>query len=337
MADNDNKNIVEPEILNEEPEVRGIEKSTVERVMEDSFLKYSMSVIIDRALPDVRDGLKPVNRRILYAMNKNGWRAPHATVKSAKIVGEVMGNYHPHGDSSIYDAMVNLAQPWKMRYTLVEGQGNFGSMDGDEPAASRYTEARMDKIGGELLSDIDKETVDFRDNFDGTEKEPVVLPSAVPNILLNGQMGIAVGMATNIPPHNLGEVVDATVAQIDNPEITLDELLTHIKGPDFPTGAEVYGGAPMRQAYETGRGSVTIRAVASIEERKNGRYSIIITEVPYGMSKEGFVDKVRELVLAKKITHIAFTASHRRDAVLYLDGKAALLGLSWLDLDRVPY
>ena len=305
MADNDNKNIVEPEILNEEPEVRGIEKSTVERVMEDSFLKYSMSVIIDRALPDVRDGLKPVNRRILYAMNKNGWRAPHATVKSAKIVGEVMGNYHPHGDSSIYDAMVNLAQPWKMRYTLVEGQGNFGSMDGDEPAASRYTEARMDKIGGELLSDIDKETVDFRDNFDGTEKEPVVLPSVVPNILLNGQMGIAVGMATNIPPHNLGEVVDATVAQIDNPEITLDELLTHIKGPDFPTGAEVYGGAPMRQAYETGRGSVTIRAVASIEERKNGRYSIIITEVPYGMSKEGFVDKVRELVLAKKITHIA--------------------------------
>ncbi len=305
MADNDNKNIVEPEILNEEPEVRGIEKSTVERVMEDSFLKYSMSVIIDRALPDVRDGLKPVNRRILYAMNKNGWRAPHATVKSAKIVGEVMGNYHPHGDSSIYDAMVNLAQPWKMRYTLVEGQGNFGSMDGDEPAASRYTEARMDKIGGELLSDIDKETVDFRDNFDGTEKEPVVLPSAVPNILLNGQMGIAVGMATNIPPHNLGEVVDATVAQIDNPEITLDELLTHIKGPDFPTGAEVYGGAPMRQAYETGRGSVTLRAVASIEERKNGRYSIIITEVPYGMSKEGFVDKVRELVLAKKITHIA--------------------------------
>ena len=305
MADNDNKNIVEPEILNEEPEVRGIEKSTVERVMEDSFLKYSMSVIIDRALPDVRDGLKPVNRRILYAMNKNGWRAPHATVKSAKIVGEVMGNYHPHGDSSIYDAMVNLALPWKMRYTLVEGQGNFGSMDGDEPAASRYTEARMDKIGGELLSDIDKETVDFRDNFDGTEKEPVVLPSAVPNILLNGQMGIAVGMATNIPPHNLGEVVDATVAQIDDPEITLDELLTHIKGPDFPTGAEVYGGAPMRQAYETGRGSVTIRAVASIEERKNGRYSIIITEVPYGMSKEGFVDKVRELVLAKKITHIA--------------------------------
>lgn len=308
MADNENNKqneVPEMEIIDNETPEQGIEKLTVESVMEDSFLKYSMSVIIDRALPDVRDGLKPVNRRILYAMDKNGWRAPHATVKSAKIVGEVMGNYHPHGDSSIYDSMVNLAQPWKMRYTLVEGQGNFGSMDGDEAAAPRYTEARMDKIGAELLTDIEKETVDFRDNFDGTKKEPYVLPSAVPNILLNGQMGIAVGMATNIPPHNLGEVVDATVAQIDNPDITLDELLRHIKGPDFPTGAEVYGGAPMRQAYETGRGSVTIRAVANIEERKNGRYSIVITEVPYGMSKEGFVDKVRELVIAKKLTHIA--------------------------------
>ena len=283
----------------------GVEELTVENVMEDSFLRYSMSVLIDRALPDVRDGLKPVNRRILYAMNKNGWKAPHATVKSARIVGEVMGKYHPHGDSSIYESMVNLAQPWKMRYTLVECQGNFGSMDGDESAASRYTEARMDKVGAELLSDIDKNTVDFRDNFDGTEQEPVVLPAAVPNILLNGQMGIAVGMATNIPPHNLGEVVDATVAQIDNPDITLEELMKYVKGPDFPTGAEVYGGAPMKQAYATGRGSVTIRAVTQIEERKNGRFNIVITEVPYGMSKEGFVDKVRELVLAKKLDHIA--------------------------------
>ncbi len=283
----------------------GVEELTVENVMEDSFLRYSMSVLIDRALPDVRDGLKPVNRRILYAMNKNGWKAPHATVKSARIVGEVMGKYHPHGDSSIYESMVNLAQPWKMRYTLVEGQGNFGSMDGDEAAASRYTEARMDKIGAELLADIDKNTVDFRDNFDGTEQEPVVLPAAVPNILLNGQMGIAVGMATNIPPHNLGEVVDATVAQIDNPDITLEELMKHVKGPDFPTGAEVYGGAPMKQAYATGRGSVTIRAVANIEERKNGRFNIVITEVPYGMSKEAFVDKVRDLVLAKKLDHIS--------------------------------
>ncbi len=283
----------------------GIEEKAVENTMENYFLRYSMSVIIDRALPDVRDGLKPVNRRILYAMNKNGWKAPHATVKSARIVGEVMGKYHPHGDSSIYDAMVNLAQPWKMRYCLVEGQGNFGSMDGDEAAASRYTEARMDKIGAELLTDIEKETVDFRDNFDGSEKEPVVLPSAVPNILLNGQMGIAVGMATNIPPHNLGELVDATVAQIDDPEIGLDGLMKYVKGPDFPTGAEVYGGAPMRQAYATGKGSVVIRAVTNIEQKKNGRHSIVITEVPYGMSKEGFIEKVRELVLAKKLDHIA--------------------------------
>lgn len=285
--------------------IDGIEKRGVESTMEEYFLKYSMSVIIDRALPDVRDGLKPVNRRILYTMNKNGWKAPHATVKSARIVGDVMGKYHPHGDSSIYMAMVNLAQPWKMRYTLIEGQGNFGSMDGDEPAAYRYTEARMDKVGAELLTDIEKETVDFRDNFDGTEQEPVVLPAALPNILLNGQMGIAVGMATNIPPHNLSEVVDATVAQIDNPEISLDGLMEHVKGPDFPTGAEVYGGTPMKQAYATGKGSVTIRAVANIEEKKNGRYAIVITEVPYGMSKEGFIEKVRELVLNKKLDHIA--------------------------------
>lgn len=287
------------EILN------GIENRDVEGTMEEYFLKYSMSVIVDRALPDVRDGLKPVNRRILYAMNKNGWKAPHATVKSARIVGEVMGKYHPHGDSSIYMAMVNLAQPWKMRYTLIEGQGNFGSADGDEPAASRYTEARMDKVGAELLADIEKETVDFRDNFDGSEKEPVVLPAALPNILLNGQMGIAVGMATNIPPHNLGELVDATVAQIDNPEISLEELMKYVKGPDFPTGAEVYGGAAMKQAYATGKGSVTIRAVTNIEERKGGRYNIVITEMPYGVSKEDFLNKVRDLVLAKKLDHIS--------------------------------
>ena len=319
MASSDEDSKVRPEELNEKVEkdasvdgvelegqiVDGIEQRAVESTMESYFLRYSMSVIIDRALPDVRDGLKPVNRRILYAMNKNVWKAPHATVKSARIVGEVMGKYHPHGDSSIYDAMVNLAQPWKMRYTLVEGQGNFGSMDGDDPAASRYTEARMDKVGAELLTDIEKETVDFRDNFDGSEQEPVVLPAAVPNILLNGQMGIAVGMATNIPPHNLAEVIDATVAQIEDPTISLDGLMQHVKGPDFPTGAEVYGGAPMRQAYATGKGSVTIRAVAGIEEKKNGRYQIVITEVPYGMSKEGFIEKVRELVLAKKLDHIA--------------------------------
>ena len=287
------------------PTENGIELRTVENTMEDYFLRYSMSVIIDRALPDVRDGLKPVHRRILYAMNKKGWKAPAKTEKSAKIVGEVMGNYHPHGDSSIYDAMVRLAQPWNMRYTLVEGQGNFGSMDGDDPAAMRYTEARLGKIGTELLTDIEKETVDMRDNFDGSTQEPVVLPAAVPNLLLNGQMGIAVGMATNIPTHNLGELVDATIAQIDNPEITLAELMKHVKGPDFPTGAEVYGGEPMKQAYATGKGSVTIRAVANIEERKGRRFNIVITEVPYGMSKEGFISKVRDLVLAKKLTHIS--------------------------------
>ena len=296
---------VSEEGISEGSTMDGIEVKPVEHTMEDYFLRYSMSVIVDRALPDVRDGLKPVNRRILYAMNKNGWKAPHATVKSARIVGEVMGKYHPHGDSSIYMSMVNLAQPWKMRYTLVEGQGNFGSADGDEPAASRYTEARMDKIGTELLADIEKETVDFRDNFDGTEKEPVVLPAALPNILLNGQMGIAVGMATNIPPHNLGELVDATVAIIDDPEISLDGLMKFVKGPDFPTGADVYGGAPMRQAYATGKGSVTIRAITSIEERKNGRYNIVITEMPYGVSKEAFIEKVRDLALNKKLDHIA--------------------------------
>ena len=302
---------LEGEVVGSEPTgvtreiLDGIENRDVETTMEEYFLKYSMSVIVDRALPDVRDGLKPVNRRILFAMNKNGWKAPHATVKSARIVGEVMGKYHPHGDSSIYMAMVNLAQPWKMRYTLIEGQGNFGSADGDEPAASRYTEARMDKVGAELFADIETETVDFRDNFDGSEKEPVVLPAALPNILLNGQMGIAVGMATNIPPHNLGELVDATVAQIDNPEISLEELMKYVKGPDFPTGAEVYGGGPMKSAYATGKGSVTIRAVTNIEERKGGRYNIVITEMPYGVSKEDFLNKVRDLVLAKKLDHIS--------------------------------
>lgn len=301
MEDDMNNKELENVVLSSD----GIENKPVESTMEDYFLRYSMSVIVDRALPDVRDGLKPVNRRILYAMNKNGWKAPHPTVKSARIVGEVMGKYHPHGDSSIYDAMVNLAQPWKMRYTLVEGQGNFGSADGDEPAASRYTEARMDKVGAELLADIEKDTVDFRDNFDGTEKEPVVLPAALPNILLNGQMGIAVGMATNIPPHNLGELVDATVALIDDPEIGLEGLMQHVKGPDFPTGAEVYGGAPMKAAYATGKGSVTIRGVANIEERKNGRYNIVISEMPYGVSKESLIEKIRDLALQKKLDHIA--------------------------------
>lgn len=302
----DNQQSVEGEILQpEQTHSRLLEHRTVERVMEDSFFRYSMSVIIDRALPDVRDGLKPVHRRILYSMNQNGNRSNAKFVKSARIIGDVMGKYHPHGDSAIYDSMVRLAQDWTMRYTLVQGQGNFGSMDGDPPAAHRYTEARLDKPAEELLADIEKETVDFRDNFDGSEQEPMVLPAKLPNLLLNGQVGIAVGMATSIPTHNLGELVDATVELIDNPEATVDDLLKHVKGPDFPTGAIVYGGAPMWQAYQTGRGSVTIRAVANIEETKRGRHRIVVTEIPYAVNKATLIEKIAELVKEKKITSIS--------------------------------
>lgn len=255
-------------IAAEQSHSRELEIRTVEKVMEDNFKRYALSVIVERALPDVRDGMKPVHRRILFTMGEQGLRPGGKFNKSARIAGDVMGKYHPHGDSSIYDAMVRLAQDWVMRYPLVDGQGNFGSMDGDPPAAMRYTEARLGKAGNELLTDLDKETVDFRDNYDGKEQEPIVLPAKLPNLLLNGQVGIAVGMATNIPTHNLGEVVDATIELIDNPAATLDDLLKYVKGPDFPTGAVVYGGAPMRQAYATGKGSVTIRAVANIEETK---------------------------------------------------------------------
>lgn len=281
---------------------KGVEQRSLENVMEDSFFRYSMSVIIDRALPDVRDGLKPVHRRILHSMNTNGNRSNARFVKSARIVGDVMGKYHPHGDSAIYDSMVRLAQPWSLRYPLVQGQGNFGSMDGDPAAASRYTEARLQRFSDEMLADIEKQTVDFRDNYDGSEQEPTVLPAKVPNLLLNGQIGIAVGMATNIPPHNLGELVDASIELIDNPEATLDDLLGHVKGPDFPTGAVVYGGAPMKQAYLTGRGSVTVRAVADIEETKKGRHQIIVTEMPYGVNKASLVEKIAELYKDKKIS-----------------------------------
>lgn len=284
---------------------KSVEHRTVEDVMEDSFLRYSMSVIIDRALPDVRDGLKPVHRRILYSMHQNGNRSNAKFVKSARIIGDVMGKYHPHGDSAIYDSMVRLAQSWSMRYMLVQGQGNFGSMDGDPPAAHRYTEARLNQHAEELLVDIEKETVDFRDNFDGSFQEPVVLPAKLPNLLLNGQVGIAVGMATSIPPHNLSELVDAITELIDNPEATVDDLLTHIKGPDFPTGATVYGGSPMKQAYQTGRGSVTIRAVAEIEETKKGRYRIVVTEMPYAVNKAVLIERIAELVKDKKITSIS--------------------------------
>lgn len=292
---------VEGEMLETPIDVPGLEHRTLENVMEDNFLRYSMSVIIDRALPDVRDGLKPVHRRILHTMNRDGLRAGSKYRKSATVVGAVMGDFHPHGDSAIYDSMVRLAQSWSLRYPMVDGQGNFGSMDGDPAAAYRYTEARLQRIAGEMLDDIDKETVDFRDNYDGSKQEPVVLPAKVPNLLLNGQIGIAVGMATNIPPHNLSELVDATIELIDNEHATIDDLLKHVKGPDFPTGAIIYGGASMKQAYQTGRGSITVRAVAEIEETKKGRHQIVVTEIPYSVNKASLVEKIAELYKDKKI------------------------------------
>lgn len=280
---------------------RDVELRTVEDVMEDSYLRYSMSVIVARALPDVRDGLKPVHRRILYSMEKNSWKPGGKFVKSARIVGDVIGKYHPHGDSAIYDSMVRMVQNWAMRYPLVNGQGNFGSMDGDPPAAMRYTEAKMHRHSEELLNDIDKNTVDFRDNFDGSEREPSVLPAKLPNLLLNGQIGIAVGMATNIPPHNLSELVDATVTLIDNPEATIDDLLEHVKGPDFPTGGIAYGKESIREAFATGRGGVIVRGVASIEENAKGKTSIVITEIPYSLNKSSLIEKIADLVHDKKI------------------------------------
>lgn len=297
---------LEGEVLTQEQtHSRTVENRSVETVMEDSYLRYSMSVIIDRALPDVRDGMKPVHRRILYTMHDSGLRSTARHRKSATVVGDVMGKYHPHGDSSIYDSMVRMAQPWAMRYPLVNGQGNFGSMDGDPPAAYRYTEAKMQRLADELLQDIDKETVDFRDNYDGTRQEPTVLPAKLPNLLLNGQIGIAVGMATSIPPHNLSELVDATVEMIDNPEATLDDLLQHVKGPDFPTGGVIYGKDSIRTAYATGRGGVVTRGVAEIVENKKGRHQIVITEIPYALNKESLVLKIADLVRDKKLTGIS--------------------------------
>lgn len=284
---------------------RIVERRKVENVMEDSYLRYSMSVIVARALPDVRDGLKPVHRRILYVMNRMGITPGGKTVKSAQIVGEVMGKYHPHGDMAIYDSMVRMAQPWAMRYMLVNGQGNFGSMDGDPAAAYRYTEAKMTSHAEAMLADIEKETVGFRDNYDATRQEPEVLPAKLPNLLLNGQIGIAVGMATNIPPHNLNEIVDAIVTMIDKPEATLDDLLEHVKGPDFPTGGIVYGRESIRTAFATGRGGVVVRGVATIEESTKGRHQIIISEIPYALNKESLILKIADLVKEKKIVGIS--------------------------------
>lgn len=273
--------------------------------MKNSYIDYAMSVIVGRALPDVRDGMKPVHRRILFGMDQLGTTPDKPYKKSARIVGEVMGKYHPHGDSSIYDAMVRMAQDFSMRYPLVDGHGNFGSIDGDSAAAQRYTEARMSPFSMEMLRDIDKDTVDFTPNFDGEEKEPVVLPSRYPNLLVNGSNGIAVGMATNIPPHNLGEVIDATVHMIDDPECTVDDLMNYVKGPDFPTGAQILGRAGIREAYRTGMGKIRVRAVTEIEESRRGRYQIVVSEIPYGVNKARMIEKMAELVKDKRIEGIS--------------------------------
>jgi DNA gyrase subunit A len=277
---------------------------TITAEMKESFIDYAMSVITDRALPDVRDGLKPVHRRILYSMNEKGLTSSAKTRKSATVVGDVIGSYHPHGDVAVYDAMVRLAQDFAMRYPLIIGQGNFGSIDGDGAAAYRYTEAKMSKVAGEMLRDIDKDTVDFRPNYDGTKTEPVVLPTVAPNLLLNGTLGIAVGMATNIPPHNLNEVVDAAITLSRDPEATTEDLLEFVKGPDFPTGGVIFNEADIKHAYSTGRGGIVTRGVAEIVENKAGNFQIIITQIPYRVNKAALIEKIAELHRDKKIEGI---------------------------------
>lgn len=287
-----------------EQERSGVKGVNITKEIETSFLDYAMSVIVSRALPDVRDGLKPVHRRILYGMQELGNTADKAYKKSARIVGDVMGKYHPHGDSSIYDAMVRMAQDFSYRYMLVDGHGNFGSVDGDGAAAMRYTESRMSRIAMEMLRDINKDTIDYTDNYDGSEKEPIVLPSRYPNLLVNGAAGIAVGMATNIPPHQLGETIDAVIALSENPAITTEELMEIIPGPDFPTGGLILGRSGIRRAYETGRGSIIIRAKVEIEQKSNGRETILIHELPYQVNKAKLIEKIAELVRDKKIDGI---------------------------------
>ncbi len=277
----------------------------VKQEIETAFLDYSMSVIVARALPDVRDGLKPVHRRILYTMHERGNDPQHPYRKSADTVGAVLGSYHPHGDASVYDAMVRLAQDFSLRYPLVDGQGNFGSVDGDPPAAYRYTEARMSKMACEMLTDIEKDTIDWDPNFDETKKEPHVLPSRFPNLLVNGSQGIAVGMATNIPPHNLREIVNGMVALMDDPEIDLAGLMEYVKGPDFPTGGIIMGRSGIRAAYATGRGKITLRGRAEIIEKKNGRYEILISEIPYMVNKTRLIESIADLVKDKRIEGIS--------------------------------
>src|SRR3982074_1154930 len=287
------------------PGALNIQPVNIEEEMRKSYLEYSMSVIIGRALPDVRDGLKPVHRRILYTMQQMGLAPNRPTRKCARIVGEVMGKYHPHGNLAVYDALVRLAQPWSMRYPLVDGQGNFGSVDGDPPAADRYTEARLTRVATSFLEDLDKETVDFRPNYDGSEVEPDVLPSRIPNLLVNGSNGIAVGMATNIPPHNLTEIIDATITLVNNPNAQLAEVLKFVQGPDFPTAGIINGRAGIFEAYRTGRGRFMMRAKAAIETFNKDRQAIIVTEIPYQVNKARLVERIAQLVNDKDIEDIS--------------------------------
>ncbi|WP_102348055.1 DNA gyrase subunit A [Bacillus sp. Marseille-P3661] len=288
-----------------EEERQQVIEVNISNEMKTSFMDYAMSVIVSRALPDVRDGLKPVHRRILFAMNESGMTADKAYKKSARIVGDVIGKYHPHGDSAVYEAMVRMAQDFNYRYMLVDGHGNFGSVDGDPAAAMRYTEARMSKIAMEMVRDINKDTIDYQDNYDGSEREPVVLPARFPNLLVNGAAGIAVGMATNIPPHNLGEIIDGVLAISNNRDITIAELMEIVTGPDFPTAGQILGRSGIRRAYETGKGSITIRAKSVIEEKPNGRQTIIVNEIPYQVNKAKLIEKIAELVRDKKLEGIS--------------------------------
>ncbi len=303
--DHDVAEFEQPQIFGEEDMRDRLRDIQITDVMQKNYLSYAMSVIVARALPDVRDGLKPVHRRILYAMDNLGLRPSAKFKKSANVVGEVLGKYHPHGDAAVYEAMVRLAQDFSVRYLLVNGQGNFGSIDGDNAAAMRYTESKLHKIAEEMLADIDKDTVNFRDNYDGSQREPVVLPTRVPQILLNGGMGIAVAMATSIPPHNLTEVMDAFICLIDNPESTIDDFMQYIKGPDFPTAGIIYGSEAIKNMYATGRGGIVVRAKTRIEESKGGRYQIIVDEIPYQVNKANLISKMAELVRDKKIMQIS--------------------------------
>jgi DNA gyrase subunit A len=312
---------IKPEETNDKSRIIPV---NIEEQMKTAYIDYSMSVIVGRALPDVRDGLKPVHRRVLHAMNELGLRHNRPHKKSARIVGEVLGKYHPHGDASVYDAMVRMAQEWSMRYTLVDGQGNFGNQDGDGPAAMRYTEARLEKLAEHMLDDIDKDTVDFQLNFDDSEREPSILPTRIPQLLINGSSGIAVGMATNMMPHNLSESIDACIAYIDNRDISIDELIQHVKAPDFPTGGIIYGMEGVKAAMHFGRGRVVVRGKLHVDAKASGREQIIITEVPYQVNRDTLCDRVGQLVnekIIEGIAHVNNESNNKEGTRLVIDLK----------------